>query len=144
MPSHYLNQCWLVDNWSDGITCVETWTRIHQFSFLKGFWKFRLQVAVMLYRPRYVNSLWSVDVTRRPGTWLCHQMVTSPRYWPFVRRIHRSPVNSPHKGQWRGALIFSLICAWINGWINNGEAGDLRSHRAHYDVTVMVGSCDGW
>ena len=29
-----------------------------------------------------------------------------PRYWPFVRRIHRSPVNSPHKGQWRGALMF--------------------------------------
>ena len=37
-----------------------------------------------------------------------------PRYWPFVRGIHRSPVNSPHKGQWRGALIFSLIYAWIN------------------------------
>ena len=33
-----------------------------------------------------------------------------PRYWPFVRGIHRSPVNSPHKGQWRGALMFSLIC----------------------------------
>ena len=32
-----------------------------------------------------------------------------PRYWPFVRGIHRSPVNSPHKGQWRGALMFSLI-----------------------------------
>ena len=31
------------------------------------------------------------------------------RYWPFVRGIHRSPVNSPHKGQWRGALMFSLI-----------------------------------
>ena len=30
-----------------------------------------------------------------------------PRYWPFVRGIHRSPVNSPHKGQWRGALMFS-------------------------------------
>ena len=29
-----------------------------------------------------------------------------PRYWPFVRGIHRSPVNSPHKGQWRGVLIF--------------------------------------
>ena len=39
-----------------------------------------------------------------------------PRYWPFVRGIHRSPVNSPHKGQWRGALIFSLICVWINVW----------------------------
>ena len=36
------------------------------------------------------------------------------RYWPFVRGIHRSPENSPNKGQWRGALIFSLICAWIN------------------------------
>ena len=34
-----------------------------------------------------------------------------PRYWPFVRGIHRSPVNSPHKGQWRGALMFTLICA---------------------------------
>ena len=60
-----------------------------------------------------------------------------PRYWPFVRRIHWSPVNSPHKGQWRGALMFSLICARINGWVNNGEAGDLRRHRAHYDVIVM-------
>ena len=60
-----------------------------------------------------------------------------PRYWPFVRGIHRSPVNSPHKGQWRGALMFSLICARINGWVNNGEASDLRRHRAHYDVIVM-------
>ena len=60
-----------------------------------------------------------------------------PRYWPFVRGIHRSPVNSQHKGQWRGALMFSLICVWINGWVNNREAGDLRRHRAHYDVIVM-------
>ena len=34
-----------------------------------------------------------------------------PRYWPFVRGIHRSSVNSAHKGQWRGALMLSLICA---------------------------------
>ena len=43
--------------------------------------------------------------------------------------IHRSPVNSPHKGQWRGTLMFSLICAWINAWVNNREAGDLGLHR---------------
>ena len=61
-----------------------------------------------------------------------------PRYWKFVRGIHRSPVNSPHKGQWRGALMFSLICARINGWVNNRKAGDLRRHRAHYDVIAMV------
>ena len=60
-----------------------------------------------------------------------------PRNWPFVRGIHRSPVNSPHKGQWRGALMFPLICVWINGWENNREAGDLRHCRTHYDVTVM-------
>ena len=61
-----------------------------------------------------------------------------PRYWPCVWGIHRSPVNSPHKGQWRGALMFSLICARINGWVNNGEAGDLRHNRPHYDVIVMA------
>ena len=60
-----------------------------------------------------------------------------PRYWPFERGIHRSPVNSPHKGQWRGALVFSLICVWINGCVNNREAGDWRCYRAHYDVIVM-------
>ena len=60
-----------------------------------------------------------------------------PRYWPFAREIHRSPVNSPHKGQWRGALMFSLIWVWMNDWVNNREAGDLRRDRAHFDVTVM-------
>ena len=56
-----------------------------------------------------------------------------PRYWPFVRGIHRSP----QKGQWRGALMFSFICVWVDGWVNNRGAGDLRRYRAHYDVIVM-------
>ena len=47
------------------------------------------------------------------------------------------PVNSPHKGQWRGALMFSLIYVWINDWANNREAGDLRRYRGHFDVIVM-------
>ena len=48
-----------------------------------------------------------------------------------------SPVNSPHKSQWRGALMFSLICAWTNAWVNNRNAGDLRRRHAYYDVTVI-------
>ena len=64
-----------------------------------------------------------------------------PRNWSFLWEIHGSPVNSLHKGQWRGALMFSLICAWINGWVNYREAGDLRRHRSHYNVTVMTFSC---
>ena len=63
-----------------------------------------------------------------------------PRYWPFVRGIHRSPVNSPHKDQWRRDLMFSLICAWIGSWVNNREAGDLRRHRTHYDSHCNIHS----
>ena len=55
--------------------------------------------------------------------------------------IHRSLVNSPYKCQWRGALMFSLICVWINGWVNNREAGDLRRNQANYDVIVMKKLC---
>ena len=82
-------------------------------------------------------------IRRKASIWasFLHDDVTKwkyfPCYWPFVRVIHRSPVNSQHKGQWTGALMFSLICAWISGWVNNRETGDLRRHRAHYDVTVM-------
>ena len=71
--------------------------------------------------------------------WWRDQMGIFPRYWPFVRGIHRSTVNSPHKDQWRRDLIFSLLCAWINGWVNNRETGDLRCYRAHYGVTVILG-----
>ena len=71
----------------------------------------------------------------------CHDDVIKwkhfPCYWTCVRDIHRVLANSPHKGQWRGALMFSLICAWIKGWINNGEAVDFRRHRFHYDVTLI-------
>ena len=56
-----------------------------------------------------------------------------PRYRHFVRGIHQSPVNFPPKG----ALMFSLICAWTNGWVNNRDACNLRRHRTDYDVTVM-------
>ena len=75
-------------------------------------------------------------------TLMCHDDIIKwkhvPRYWPFVQGSHRSPVNSPHKGQGRGALMFSLICVWIkNHWVNNREAGDMRLYRAHYDIIVM-------
>ena len=66
------------------------------------------------------------------------QMETFSALLAFLRGIHRPPVSSPHKGQWRRALLFSIICAWRNGWVNNRDAGDLRGHRAHYEVTVMI------
>ena len=57
----------------------------------------------------------------------------NPRYWPFVWGIHQSPVNSPHKGQWCGTLMFSLICAWINGSVNSRDTRDSRRQwRLHH------------
>ena len=66
-----------------------------------------------------------------------------PRYWLFVRGIHRSPIDSITRASdaefW--CFLWPLICAWTNGWVNNRDAGDLRRHRSHYDVTVMVMLC---
>ena len=88
---------------------------------------------------RQISSNWILGFTVGNGfTWWRHQMEIFLRNWMFVRGIHRSPVGSLQKGQWRGALTFSLIFAWTNGRANNRDAGDLRSNRAHYDVTVMT------
>ena len=69
--------------------------------------------------------------------WWRHQIETSSALLDLCAGISPATGYSPHKGQWRGALMFSMFCAWVNGWINNREAGDLRRHRAHYDVIVM-------
>ena len=58
-------------------------------------------------------------------------------YWPFVKGIHLSAVDSTHKDQWRGALVFSLMCSWKSVWKYNRDTGDLRRHSTHCDVTIM-------
>ena len=66
-----------------------------------------------------------------------YSMMTSSNGNIFRVTGHLCREYSPHKSQWRGVLMFSLICVWINGQVNNREAGDLRRHRVHYDVTIM-------
>ena len=73
--------------------------------------------------------------------WILKNMMTSSN-WNISQAIcvGNSPVTSDHamyKGQWSGALMFSLICTWMNSWVNNREAGDLRRHSTHCNVTVM-------
>ena len=68
-------------------------------------------------------------------TWWRHQMETFSAVLAIC--AGNSP-GTPHKGQWRGALMFSLVCVWINNWVNDREAGDLRCYRGHYDITVMI------
>ena len=119
MPSHYLSQCWNIVNWTlrNNLQCNFTW---------KSYMKMHLKMAFVKWQP-FCLSLHDDFIKWKHF----------PRYWPFVGGIHRSPVNSPLKGQRPGALMFSLICVWINGSINDREAGDLTRHHVHYDVTVM-------
>ena len=89
------------------------------------------------------STRWSIACrqgTPLSSSWWRHQMETFSALLAICAGISPGPVNSPHKGQWHGASRFSLICVWINGWVNNREAGDLRRHRSHYDVIVMINS----
>ena len=58
-------------------------------------------------------------------------------YWPFVRRIHRHRWIPITKASHAELWCFLWSAPWINGWVNNRDAGDLRRHRAHYDVIIM-------
>ena len=69
--------------------------------------------------------------------WWRHQMETFSALLTICAGNSPVPGEFQHKGQWRGALMFSLICVWINGLVNFGVAGDLRRYRVHYDVIVM-------
>ena len=107
---------------------VITWKRFPHY------WPFMSGIHQWLLNSSHKEKLWNFRVCFHDDVIKWKHF---PRNWPFVRGIHRSPVNSPQKGQWRGALMFILICARINGWVNTREAGDLRRYRPHYDVIVM-------
>ena len=78
-----------------------------------------------------------MDPDHLQNSWWRHQKETFSALLAICAGNSPVQVNSPYKGQWRGALMFSLICVWINGWVNNHEAGDLRRYRVHYVVIVM-------
>ena len=90
---------------------------------------FNSSILQIVSRMQYYRSvsfrITSLALGQSCFSWWRHQMETF------------SALLAIYKGQWHGCLMFSLICTRINGWVNNGEAGDFRRHRAHYDVTVM-------
>ena len=110
----------------------------------------------LFYAKTYFH--WQVQITKGPHLHHMAQPVSSPE----ILELHGFMMTSSNgniirvtgplcgeftglEGQWRGASMFSLICVWINGWINNREAGDLRRHRGHYDVNVMcIGYWTSW
>ena len=117
------------------------WNGLYWIIFVRLYWwkSSLVQIIAWYWTRHYLNQWWPTSPMQN---YIMHDDVIKwkhfPRYWPFVRGIYRSPVNYPHKGQWRRALMFSFICVWINGWVNNREAGDLRRHRAHLHIIVMI------
>ena len=78
------------------------------------------------------------DLPWSHSSWRRHQMETFSALLDYC--VGNSPVTGEFPSQRPVTRSFdvSLICAWINGWVKIGEAGDLRRHHAHYDVTVMM------
>ena len=123
--------------------CILTWnfSYVEPLALFVHFGQPYLLVLWAMASPNRGRLIWQ-DCSSHVQYYFTYEDVIKrkhfPRYWQFVWGIHRSPVNSPHKGQWLGALMFSLICVWTNGWVNNREAGDSRRYRAHCDVTIMI------
>ena len=101
-------------------------------------WPGRVDMTVHHPLIQHCDLLMTKKVPGHLQSWWRHQIETISALLALCAGNSPVPVNSLHKGQWRGALMFSLICAWINDWVNNREAGDLRRQRGHYDVIVMV------
>ena len=69
------------------------------------------------------------------NSWWSHQMETFSAILAICAGIHQGPLAQRPVTR---SFDVSLICAWLKGWVNNREAGDLIRHRAHYDFTVMM------
>ena len=121
--NHNLYQCWMGSMMPSGITKPN----------FTGLSAGPMQTEVYMFSFKFLRIQWNLLIHDDVIKWTQFHVL-------LALCAGNSLVNSRHKGQWRGALMFSLICAWINGWVNNHEAGDSRCHRAHYDITVMKGS----
>ena len=102
------------------------------------WWRHHEEKKRLCWIPIAILSTGTIFMSRKyVRSWWRHQMETFFALLAICAGNSPAPVNCPHKGQWCGALMLYLVCARINGWVNNREAGDLRLYRAHYDVIVM-------
>ena len=111
-------------------------THIHSRAHTHIYIYYTLLILVQ-YGHNKVALMWLKTARPEQNDLYSHMMTSSNRNIFRVTGFCAAN-NSPHKGQWRGPLMFSFICVSINGWVNNHEAGDLRRYRAHYEVTIMT------
>ena len=113
---------------------VLCWMSLNMSYELKNTWV-RITLVYLCYGCFHDSD--NIALIGNSISWWRHQMEAFSALLALCAGNSPVPVNSSNKGQWRGALMFSLICTWINSWANNREPGDLRRHRAHCDVIVM-------
>ena len=113
------------------VMCIISWAHAVQSTWHHDMERFSTSLALCQRIHRWIPFISLNELMYKGLCCIFHSLVLT------VQGIHRSSVASPHKGQWCRALIFSLICARSNGWVNNWDAGDLRCNPAHYDVTVI-------
>ena len=150
-PSHYLNQCWDIANWTHRNKFhwsikQNSYIFILKNAFENVVWK----MGAILSWPQCVKTKTVMDVWADKWMRNTHMdRIMSISWWHHQMEIifcvtglfaGNSPVTSefPHKGQWHRALMCSLICSWTNSWVNTPYAGDLRCHGTHYDVTEIM------
>ena len=151
MNRHYLNQWW--PSLLTHIYITQPGWVVIPFRASMKLWTLTQVKAFCLIAPsNYLNHcrliinqiLWHSIMNHFADHYIHHMMmssngnifhITGP-LWGESTSHWWTPLT---KGQWHGALMFSLICAWTNGWENNRDAGDLRRHHVHYEVTVMTG-----
>ena len=125
-PCRFSNGCISLSTKHQHLPFLYCWKNVKNYHYAKfqadpGMFSFQNWRGLNqpILRPLWLMTSAATDVISVPSV-------------PFVQVLHQSPVTSPHKGQWRGALMLSLICTWRNGWENNHEAGDLRCHCTHW------------
>ena len=134
--------CQLLNWWAENLLnkklggwCFNDFVIMYKHVF--SFYSYRYEITFAATR-FYFEICWSQQ--HSSDAWRHHQMETFSPYWPFVREIHRSPVNSPHKGQCHGAMIFYSVCAWLVIW--DAIAPTMTSLLWTYGGETVSGSCD--
>ena len=138
---------WVVILWKEAyirhhITCSHVSARKLEME-ISGYHKCQMVYASIVWHSRRQGFIIRSDTPAiTKGNTEVHDDVIKwkhfPRNWPFVWGIHRSRWIPHTKASDAELRCFSSIYVWINGWANNREAGDLRPHRGHYDVSAMM------
>ena len=128
---HHQSDSYVLNCWKNNTFIYTTprhWNReIYTTKTLYGSWLAFFYQILLSHATRSRNMIW----------WR-HQMEIFSALLAICEGNPSASGGFPSQSQWRGALMFSLICTWTNGWANNRVTGDLRRHRAHYDVHIMT------